>query len=234
MTRRGSYAKGIAKREEILRSALSVVAREGYHGASVRELAEEVGLSQAGLLHYFEGKDELFVEILRTRDELDMTERGEAIGDALGQEIDEVREAYLDLIRHNAEVPGLVELFTRLSADAANPQHPSRAFFRERGDAMRDAWATTIAAAQESGRVTDRVDPALLARLLQAVTDGAQMQWLVEPELDMAVVVDALFALLLPDRGLADERATDDQPVSDQPTDDRASGRQPSSGRTEA
>ena len=195
MTPRGSYAKGIAKREEILRSALSVVAREGYHGASVKELAEEVGLSQAGLLHYFDSKDELFVEILRTRDALDLDERGELFrGD-----IDELREAYLGLVRHNAEVPGLVELFTRLSADAANPQHPSRAFFRERGEAMREGWTAAIAAEQAAGRVSDRIDPTVLARLLQAVTDGAQMQWLVEPELDMAALVAALFALVAPE-----------------------------------
>jgi len=203
MTRRGSYAKGIAKREEILRSALSVVAREGYHGASVKELAEEVGLSQAGLLHYFDSKDELFVEILRTRDALDLDERGELFrGD-----VDELREAYLGLVRHNAEVPGLVELFTRLAADAANPQHPSRAFFRERGEAMREGWTAAIAAEQAAGRVSDRIDPTVLARLLQAVTDGAQMQWLVEPELDMAALVDALFALVVPVTPVTPEEA---------------------------
>lgn len=193
MARRGSYAKGIAKREEILRSALAVVAREGYHGASVKELAEEVGLSQAGLLHYFDSKDELFVEILRTRDEVDMAERGEA----MDGDLDAVRAAYLDLVRHNAQVPGLVELFTRLSADAADPAHPSRAFFAERGAVMREGWADLIAEAQASGRAPAGIDPMLLARLLQAVSDGAQMQWLVEPELDMPALVDALFALLL-------------------------------------
>ena len=30
------------------------------------------GLSQAGLLHYFDSKEELFTEILRKRDEVDM------------------------------------------------------------------------------------------------------------------------------------------------------------------
>ena len=128
MARRGSYAKGIAKREEILRTALAVIAREGYHGASVKELAEAVGLSQAGLLHYFESKDELFVEILRTRDEIDLADHAEAAG----ADLDDLRDGYLDIVRHNAQVPGLVELFTRLAADAADPEHPSRAFFAER------------------------------------------------------------------------------------------------------
>ena len=76
MARRGSYAKGVAKREEILERALEVIAREGYRGASVKELAEAVGLSQAGLLHYFDSKEELFTEILRKRDEVDMPHYG--------------------------------------------------------------------------------------------------------------------------------------------------------------
>ena len=36
----------------------------------------------------------------------------------------------------------------------------------------------------------------LAARLLQAVSDGAQMQLLVEPELDMAALIETLFDLL--------------------------------------
>lgn len=198
MVRRGSYAKGIAKREEILRAALAVVGREGYHGASVKELADAVGLSQAGLLHYFDSKDELFVEILRTRDEVDMAGRAEAMHAAT---FDEMRDGYLDIVRHNANVPGLVELFTRLAADAADPEHPSRAFFAERGAGLRERWTETITDAQDAGRIRAGIDPMLAARLLQAVSDGAQMQLLVEPELDMTAVIETLFALMQdPDR----------------------------------
>ncbi|GAA4487737.1 helix-turn-helix domain-containing protein [Microbacterium panaciterrae] len=204
MARRGSYAKGIAKREEILRAALAVVAREGYHGASVKELADEVGLSQAGLLHYFDSKDELFVEILRTRDQIDMADHVEALD---GATIDEVRDGYLDIVRHNAQVPGLVELFTRLAADAADPAHPSRAFFAERSTGLRDRWAQAIADAQAEGRIRRGIDPMLAARLLQAVSDGAQMQLLVEPELDMSALIETLFDLMEPGETLGDQRA---------------------------
>ena len=40
MAQRGSYAKGVAKREEILERALDVIATEGYDGASVKRIAE--------------------------------------------------------------------------------------------------------------------------------------------------------------------------------------------------
>lgn len=198
--RRGSYAKGVAKREEILTRALEVIAREGYRGASVKELADAVGLSQAGLLHYFEGKDELFTEILRKRDERDSADMGldaaTASPEAAPADLRELRDGYVGIVRHNAEVPGLVQLFARLSVDAADPEHPAHRFFVERGETLRGYFAAAIAAGQESGEITDRIDPATLARIFQAVADGLQLQWMQRPDVDMAATIDALFELL--------------------------------------
>lgn len=198
--RRGSYAKGVAKREEILTRALEVIAREGYRGASVKELADAVGLSQAGLLHYFEGKEELFTEILRKRDERDSADMGldaaTASPGAAPADLRELRDGYVGIVRHNAEVPGLVQLFARLSVDAADPEHPAHRFFVERGETLRGYFAAAIAAGQESGEITDRIDPATLARIFQAVADGLQLQWMQQPDVDMAATIDALFELL--------------------------------------
>ena len=198
--RRGSYAKGVAKREEILTRALEVIAREGYRGASVKELADAVGLSQAGLLHYFEGKEELFTEILRKRDERDSADMGldaaTASPEATPADLRELRDGYVGIVRHNAEVPGLVQLFARLSVDAADPEHPAHRFFVERGETLRGYFAAAIAAGQESGEITDRIDPATLARIFQAVADGLQLQWMQQPDVDMAATIDALFELL--------------------------------------
>ena len=198
--RRGSYANGVAKREEILTRALEVIAREGYRGASVKELADAVGLSQAGLLHYFEGKEELFTEILRKRDERDSADMGldaaTASPEAAPADLRELRDGYVGIVRHNAEVPGLVQLFARLSVDAADPEHPAHRFFVERGETLRGYFAAAIAAGQESGEITDRIDPATLARIFQAVADGLQLQWMQQPDVDMAATIDALFELL--------------------------------------
>ncbi len=200
--RRGSYAKGVAKREEILERALDVIAREGYRGASVKEMADAAGLSQAGLLHYFDSKEELFTEILRKRDELDSARLGlggdlaQGLSGPADREVRDLRAGYLGVIRGNAEVPGLVHLFARLSVDAADPEHPAHQFFSTRGRNLRGFFAAAVADGQAAGRITDRVDADTLARLFQAVADGIQLQWMLDPEVDMAATVDALFTLL--------------------------------------
>jgi AcrR family transcriptional regulator len=193
MARRGAYAKGVAKRDEILERALEVIAREGYRGASVKELAEAVGLSQAGLLHYFDSKDELFTAILRKRDEVDSRRFGDVDGDA---SLERIREGYVGIVRHNAEVPGLVQLFSRLAVEAEDPEHPAHEYFVERSAALRRTFAAALAQQQAADAVTAEVDPETLARILQAVSDGLQLQWLQDPTVDMSGAVDALFALL--------------------------------------
>lgn len=178
MARRGSYAKGVAKREEILTTALDVIAREGYSGASVRQLADAVGLSQAGLLHYFDSKDELFVEVLRKRDETDLAVYGRD-GDARFHDL-------IAIVRHNTDVPGLVQLYVNMSAAATDPAHAAHAFFQERSKIVRDEMARRLDAEKAAGHIADHIDIVQAARALVALLDGLQTQWLLDPTIDMA------------------------------------------------
>jgi AcrR family transcriptional regulator len=209
VTSRGSYAKGIAKREEILSIALDLVARNGYSRATVRELADAVGLSQAGLLHHFGSKEELFTEILRRRDEIDRREfaGGADLADgaeatAGGRPAYDVADAYVRLVRHNSGVPGLVQLYTRFSVEAAEPTHPSHAFFKERFETLRTATAAALRGLQEQGRLPAHADADKLAVLVAALSDGLQISWLYDPGLDMADHV-AHFWELIADAGTA-------------------------------
>jgi AcrR family transcriptional regulator len=195
MARRGSYAKGLAKREEILERALDVIAREGYRGASVKEIADAVGLSQAGLLHYFDSKDELFTAILRKRDQVDAQRFAEP---REGFTTAEIRDGFIGTIRHNAAVPGLVQLFSRMAVDAGDPQHPAHAYFLERGEMLRGIFAAALRRRQEEGVLAPGMDPDALARVIQAAADGMQLQWMQDPAVDMAATVDALFDVLTP------------------------------------
>ncbi|MFB7250000.1 TetR/AcrR family transcriptional regulator [Microbacterium sp. NPDC056234] len=189
MTRRGAYAKGIVKREEILTTALEVVAANGYRRASVRELADAVGLSAAGLLHYFDSKEELFTAILRKRDEHDREAYGTDGADL---------SRFLTVIRHNATVPGLVQLYAQLAVEAVDPEHPAHAFFRERTRALQDHFRAAVIRAQENDEIRADLDPAWVATSVQALSDGLQSLWLVDPDVDMAVHIERFLDALRP------------------------------------
>jgi AcrR family transcriptional regulator len=187
MPERGAYRKGVAKREEILSIALDVVAREGYRGTTVRDLADAVGLSQTGLLHYFGSKDELLTAVLRRRDELDAEdERDLAAADKL-----------IRTLRHNATVPGLVMLYSQMSVEAADPQHPAHEHFRDRFETMRADIAELIRAGQADGSVPSTLDPERAATVVVAVSDGLQIQWLYDRDLDMAAHVAHLWEIVV-------------------------------------
>ena len=53
--------------------------------------------------------------------------------------------------------------------------------------------------AQRNGLVDEARDPALIARLLTAASDGLQTQWLLDPTIDMAADLEALWRMVLVD-----------------------------------
>ncbi|GGL12299.1 AcrR family transcriptional regulator [Curtobacterium luteum] len=189
MARRGSYAKGIAKREEILSIALDLVAVNGFRRTSIKDIADAVGLTQAGLLHYFDSKDELWVEVLKRRDEID---------DAHDWHASDPAALLAAVVRHNAEVPGLVQMFVNLSAAAAtDPEHAAHAYFQQRYETGRTTMARQLREMQGDGRLRPDVDAEALASVMLAVSDGMQIQWLYDPTRDMAEHVELVAALAI-------------------------------------
>lgn len=163
---RGPYAKGVAKRAEILRAALAVIAQHGYRKTSTRELAAAAGLSEAGMLHYFGSKEKLFEEVLRARDKADQARitSSDSI-DGLGA-----------VVRHNGTVPGLVQLYSTFSAEAGDPEHSSHQFFVDRYAGLRATLADAVRTRQSAGTFTPDADPDTIATLLIALSDGLQIQ----------------------------------------------------------
>lgn len=190
MSRRGSYPKGVARREEILAKALEVVARVGYSRTTVKDLAEAVGLTQNGLLYYFGSKENLFVEILRQRDRADLERYGNAGADP------DIGQGHAGFIRHNAAVPGLVHLYQGLSAEATAPGHPAQAYFRDRFERLRAEGSEAVRALQAAGKLPGHLEADKVAALMLAVSDGLQAQWLYDPSVDMAEHIMYLWSLV--------------------------------------
>lgn len=184
MNRRGQYAKGAAKREEILAVALDVVAEFGCRNASNREIARRVGLTQPGLMHYFGSREELYLAVLRARDERDTAAHW----------VDKRNfQGFLDVIDHNTRVPGLVQLYVEFSAEASIGKHPAHEYFVERYAWVRELSAQSVRAAQESGEFGPNADPELIADIIVAAADGLQQQWLLDRSIDMVARLRAVW-----------------------------------------
>lgn len=54
------------RHREIIDAAAELMAEFGYGGASLRELARRVGMSQPSLYHYFDSKEDLLLQIIET------------------------------------------------------------------------------------------------------------------------------------------------------------------------
>ncbi|PWC06470.1 TetR/AcrR family transcriptional regulator [Mycetocola zhujimingii] len=174
MSTRGPYAKGLIKRDEILDAALELFAQRGYDRTSVREVARQAGLSQAGLLHHFSTKEELFLEVLRRRDDRS-TDEAEPVHT---HSVDRL----IGAVDRNAGEPGLVRLFVAMSAESAADASEARAFFAERYEWLLDQIAADVRAHQASGDIDPDVDAEDAASLLVAAADGLQIQWLLNPD----------------------------------------------------
>lgn len=175
---RGPYATGQARRQAIVDEALAVFSRTGFHGGSLREIAKRVGLTPTGLLHHFAGKEELFAEVLHQRDE----KVREAAGDPAEHTL---IEQATRVVAHNQTSRGLTALYAIVSAEATDPGHPSHADFAARYRERAVAAEEILRRGQADGEVREDIDPARAARLISAVMDGIQLQWLLDDSVDM-------------------------------------------------
>ena len=57
-----------SRREDILEAAAACFVEEGFHGASMARIAKRADVSPGHIYHYFESKDELIHEIIRSEE----------------------------------------------------------------------------------------------------------------------------------------------------------------------
>ena len=183
---RGSYPKGVARRQEILDRAIEVFARRGSDRTSMRAIAKEVGVTHAALAHYFGSLEELLVEVYRE------SERQGGARPPVNP-----NETPVEMMRRSAEVNrevvGLVQLYSTLVAAALEEGHPAaHEFATTRFAGLRQDLAARVRLNQQVGRIRADLDPEAIAALVIAASDGLQTQWLLDPDAPQ----DAALALL--------------------------------------
>ncbi|MFD5679083.1 TetR/AcrR family transcriptional regulator [Streptomyces bacillaris] len=184
-------ARSEERRAGILRATLEVIAERGYRGATLGAVAERVGLTQQGLLHYFPTKEALLVAVLEDRDRWDTGGGGRGGEDGAWR-----LELLGSLVEYNAMRPGIVQTFSALLGESVTEEHPAREFFTRRYTQVRAGMAATLRA-EYGEMLPGGLTPERAAVLLVAVMDGLQYQWLLDPEaVDMPGAFEDFLGLL--------------------------------------
>ncbi|UOZ08233.1 TetR/AcrR family transcriptional regulator [Amycolatopsis sp. WQ 127309] len=181
-------ARGADRRTSIVRAAFEVIAERGYRATSLAAVADRVGLTQQGLMHYFPTKEDLLTAVLETRDEWDLLHFGR---DSSAMTVNQLA----DLVDYNATRKGIVQTYTVLAADSVTDGHPARSYFQDRYTRVRAGMTEMLE--RHRDELPPGSTPEQLAPLAIAVLDGLQLQWLLAPEeVDMSAGFRTFLTLL--------------------------------------
>ncbi|MWB99438.1 TetR/AcrR family transcriptional regulator [Agromyces seonyuensis] len=192
-TARGPYAKTAAVRRRILDAALEVFSATGYRATTMKEIAERAGMSQRGLVHHFANKADLLAAVLELRE----TESA-LLMPPLGSSI-EAFAGMLDVVAENSLRPGLVELYSLLTAEGASPEHPAHAHFVERYAGLRSYFSAAFESLRADGEVDSVLDSDQLAAGFLGLIEGLQIQWIYDRRaIDPEPILRAYLAAVIP------------------------------------
>ena len=172
------------RREEILAAAARVFGSKGYHKGSLGDVAAQVGITHAGVLHHFGSKDKLLWEVLEYRDRVDVQYLE-------GKHIPGGMELFGHLVttaRLNSDRRGIVQAYAVLTGESATDGHPAASWVAHRFSVLRGeiAQAVRVVAQDRDVRLPDG-EPERAAAAVIGVMDGLQLQWLLDPDaMDLA------------------------------------------------
>ncbi|MBD3942747.1 TetR/AcrR family transcriptional regulator [Microbacterium sp. NEAU-LLC] len=173
-----SRPETLARRRDILDAAVETFGSKGFAGGTLQEIADQVGMTHAGILHHFGSKDQLLIEVLQHRDDTD-------VADLEGQHIPDGMPLFRHLVRTafvNAHRAGIVQAYAVLSAESVTDGHPGREFFEKRYTTLRSEVAHAFEVVCAERGVTEPETVGLASASILAVMDGLQVQWLLAPD----------------------------------------------------
>ncbi|MFP3154044.1 TetR/AcrR family transcriptional regulator [Lachnospiraceae bacterium ZAX-1] len=101
-------------KEKILQASLKLFARDGYEGVSVRNIAEELGMTKGALYKHYENKQDIFDSIIKRMEEMD-TQKAKEFNVPVGS-FENAEEEYRNAAFGNIKAFS-VEMFKYWTAD---------------------------------------------------------------------------------------------------------------------
>jgi AcrR family transcriptional regulator len=166
------------------------IAAGPFRRRSLREICLAIDIEPAHVVYYF-GSREGLLEAVIDRWDRDTSAAAEADADP-----ERPLDYFVEHVRLNALVPGLVHLYLTLAAEACTLDHPSHHFIGDRFVRVHASVAESIATEQRFGLIPAGADPLTEATRLIALADGLQTRAFTDPTIfasdELAKAVAAL------------------------------------------
>ena len=175
--------------KRIVEAMRASVVRRGAEGSTFDHVAREAGVSR-GLLHYYFGtKERLLVEVVR----MDCEERFMRLDDrfAGARSADDVIAVLLAALQDFLDPEVGFDVLVHEMFGVARRNEEVRAELAELYRGLRERWADALAAKQREGVLALRAEPAAVASVLFAMSDGVVIQLLADPAWDSAPTFEA-------------------------------------------
>ncbi|MDU0969318.1 MAG: helix-turn-helix domain-containing protein [Actinomycetaceae bacterium] len=170
------------RRQQIIDAAVRLIGVNGFNGTSLKDIADEVGLTQAGLLHYVDSKEGVLSLVITDVYDVEGSP-DEFLRSGLPGSDPQAPHfpAYLRyLVRCNEARRPLSQMFTVLQTEALSPTHPLHDMFAHRPEDVWDQYSQYPWALPEVVGGWELGMRPIVRRCI-AMMDGLQLRWLRDP-----------------------------------------------------
>ncbi|RSN48978.1 TetR/AcrR family transcriptional regulator [Actinomadura sp. WAC 06369] len=173
-----------ARREQLIRITIDLVAQEGYAAASLTRIARTAGITKGAVLYHFASRDAVVAAALDHVLDALVAEVGAAVDAAPAERAPAVYVRRM--VGHLAEHRDHARMITEAMAAAGPPA----------GETRWGPLAGLLAAARGARGLGPGPDPRTLAIIAGGAIDGIVGEWLRDDGYDTAAAADTLVAVL--------------------------------------
>ena len=162
--------------EMLLKAALSLFVRKGYHGTSVQEITQVAGVTKGALYGHFASKGELLLRIIKEFEIRFIDEMIRTCRDMKGEALAKLHAIVTFNSAFAAQNPDLCVFLTFLTTELKTDvefQKALRNVYRKYRDVIREI----VRQGQEEGGFDAELDPDLTALTFMGLHDGILHQW---------------------------------------------------------
>ena len=166
-------------------AAGKLIGEKGYYGTSLKDIADAIGMSQPGLLHYIGNKERLLSLLVTDSYDQQGTPADFAKSGLPGSDSDGMLfPAYLRfLVRYNAQRRSLLQLYMVLETESFNADHPLHEYFENRPDLTWEHYSKFAWKLPPEVGGWDNMRP-IVRQCIEAM-DGIQLRWTRKPPIDL-------------------------------------------------